>query len=314
MTCDTYSDLIIFYYVKTGLNIIYIATPIIIIVMSSIDLFNVVIKPNNEITNKFWNNLFKRLVASLVIFLIPTLINSTLYFFKIDNYHHCFDIATTKNIEKLEQEENAKQELEKKKKQEEENNNNNTNTYASYFIPVGNSDTINNSLGLPYYNQCDSRWSTITYDTGGATLCKSSCGYTSLAMVASGLSHNNNINPYTVVKDIRGLSDGQKSNRGYGAASTSELTNSKYLIKYGIRATNINTNNIVNNLQNGHPIIVLVPGHYITLSISNNGNIVVMDPYTNWSSKLKGPGEYGSIADIQRAYGEIKWAAAYSKL
>ena len=70
----------------------------------------------------------------------------------------------------------------------------------------------------------------------------------------------------------------------------------------------------MNSLRNNHPVIILVPGHYMALSISNNGNVVLMDPYTKWSNKSKKSGEYKSISEIEHIYGSVTWAAAYSKI
>jgi hypothetical protein len=107
---------------------------------------------------------------------------------------------------------------------------------------------------------------------------------------------------------------GGETSRGYGAASTSELTKSKYLEKYGISAETISASNIVNSLNQGKPVIALVLGHYITLSINSNGKIVLLDPFTNWANKNRRLGEYNSLSEITNAYGQITWVAAYEKI
>ncbi len=200
--------------------------------------------------------------------------------------------------------------------------------YNEYSSPiVGGSGTVANALGLPYYNQCDSRWSNIPYDSGGgsnggpATFCSSSCGYTSLAMIVAGMSRNMTITPITMVEGLRGISisSGQRTYKGYGAASSSELTNNSFLSKYGIKAQVLSTGgydntiqSIMSAIQSNKAVIINVPGHYMTLAKGNNGGVVLLDPFTGWASQSKKSGEYASLEPIWNAYGGITWAAAYS--
>ena len=194
--------------------------------------------------------------------------------------------------------------------------------YGEYSSP----GAIANALGLPYYSQCDSRWGNLTYDIGGgpnggpATLCSSSCGYTSLSMVVAGMSRDMTVNPVTMVEGLRNISiaSGGMTYRGYGAASKSELTNSSFLAKYGIQARTLSTgsfdttkNSILGALDSNNAVVILVPGHYMTLSKGLNGGVVLLDPFTGWGDKRKQSGEY-SLDYIYEVYGGINRAAAYS--
>lgn len=179
---------------------------------------------------------------------------------------------------------------------------------------------IENPLGIPYYNQCDSRWGNLQYDIGGgpngpATLCSSSCGYTSLAMVIAGLSHNMSITPVTTVETIRGISiaAGQKTTRGYGAASTGELVRNSLLSQNGITASSISTSfdSIMSAINSNKVVIILVPGHYMVLAPSSTGGVTLLDPFTGWADSRKVSGSY-SIEYVSSVYGGINWAAAYS--
>lgn len=171
---------------------------------------------------------------------------------------------------------------------------------------------IVNPLGIPYYNQCDSRWGSTTYDSGGgpnggmATLCSSSCGYTSLAMVVAGLSRDMSVVPLTMVELFRAP---LPSHRGYGAASTSELSDNSKLSRYGIVAETIGTSHdsIMNALNAGKALVVLRPGHYVCLVGDGNGKIVLLDPY--WDSRN---GTY-TIDQLEYAIqGSVSHAIAYS--
>lgn len=200
-------------------------------------------------------------------------------------------------------------------------------TMNSYYGEYSSPGSIQNALGLPYYNQCDSRWGNIPYDVGGgsnggpATFCSSSCGYTSLAMVVAGLSKDMSVTPVTMVEGLRkiNISAGQMTYKGYGAASGSDLTNNTFLSKYGITGRSIGGGGgeqvfqkITSELNAGHPVIILVPGHYMVLSKGLNGGVVLLDPFTGWASPAKKSGEY-SLQYIYNAYGGFNSVFAYSK-
>lgn len=180
--------------------------------------------------------------------------------------------------------------------------------------PISPSGMVDNALNIPYYNQGDPRWGDIVYTNRGSQLKNSACGFTSLAMITAGLSGDGSVNPYTVIQDIRHLNAGEKSNL-CGAAYRTELTDRNYLAKYNIVATELtdkNTGNVMNELNQGHPIIMEVPGHYITLTLSNSGKILVLDPYSNWArSTNKGTQEFETVKDLVNTYGYIYWAASY---
>ena len=224
--------------------------------------------------------------------------------------------AANKKREELE----AKREEARKKNEEEAKKLQQQQQQQGSNIPPGGSKNVDNALGLPYYNQCDSRWKNIQYDIGGgpngtpATLCSSSCGYTSLSMVVAGLTKDSNINPYTIVKFLRNINDGELTRRGYGAASFDELISSRLTTKYGIKGTKISASNIESSLRAGKPVVILIPGHYMTLSISTNGKIVLLDPYTNWRDSRRRVGEFNSLSEITNIYGNVQWAAAYEKV
>lgn len=177
----------------------------------------------------------------------------------------------------------------------------------------GSSGYVSNLLNIPYYNQCDSRWKNIVYDSrGGSTFCSSSCGYTSFAMIAAGLNKDMSINPYTVVSFMRYPIPSAK---GYGAASFSDLTNASNMANYGLKAEVISSSKqqIMNALNASKPVIVLVPGHYIVLAPSGNSDtVILLDPFAGWADRRRKSGEY-SIDSIYSVYGGFRWAAAYSK-
>lgn len=329
--------------IRAIINIIKIGVPILMILMGSFDFFKAIIGDEKELgkaVKKFTTRCIGGVGVFFIVFLVQLLLK--LVGSADDGMIECITCFTSdgaycssyevSNEDYSEEVEKAKEEREKiaakreevRKKNEEEakkqqQQQQQQQQQINGSIPPGGTKNVANALGLPYYSQCDSRWKNIQYDIGGgsnggpATLCSSSCGYTSLSMVVAGLTKDSSINPYTIVKYLRGISDGQLTRRGYGAASTSELTSSK-LSKYGIKGTSISSSKIMSSLQAGKPVVILVPGHYMTLSISSSGKVVLLDPFTNWANKKKGPGEFNSISEITSIYGGIRWAAAYEKI
>ncbi len=174
----------------------------------------------------------------------------------------------------------------------------NTKEYSStgttgHGASIGNG-YIDNALGIPYYNQCDTRWGDIAYSAGGgfnggpATFCSSSCGYTSFAMIAAGLSSDMTITPPTVVYKLRGISPGQLSSKSYGAASPDEMrSNASY---YGLKYEDLKSLGLSQDdaamkaINENKAIVVNLPGHYVVLAPSTKANqIVLLDPF--WGNR-----------------------------
>lgn len=155
--------------------------------------------------------------------------------------------------------------------------------YASEYSSSG---AVANPLGLPYYNQCDSRWGSYQYDTGGATLCSSSCGYTSYSMIAAGFTGDFSINPYTIVEHFRAP---LPSSRGYGAAADAELQSNSHAAQFGMsvevlfgRGSSLSASQKQNLIQNavnqGKAVIILRPWHYVVVVSDGSGNVILLDP------------------------------------
>ena len=190
-----------------------------------------------------------------------------------------------------------------------------------------NGEYIENPLGLPHYGQCDSRWGNLKYDIGGgpnggmATLCSSSCGYTSFSMIAAGLNRNMSITPVTIVEKMRGISisAGQFTRRGYGAASTSELMNSSFMNYFNLKANRVTAGSgesfkqaIMRELNSGKAMIILVPGHYMTLVGAGDGNVILLDPFSNWADSRRKSGKQ-TLDNVWNVYKGITYAIAYER-
>jgi hypothetical protein len=185
-----------------------------------------------------------------------------------------------------------------------------------YSKNYSSSGSVKNPLGLPYYNQCDNRWGKFQYDKSGATLCDSANGYAAFAMIASGLTHDQSITPYSVIAKMRGT---LPSNKGYGAASPAELTNAAFMNSYHLKAQIISTTepSIMKALNQKKAVILQTPGHYIVLTSSYTlGSVTVLDSFSSWDKNKLNIRNRGSgiktLSEIKKAYGGFRWAAAYS--
>lgn len=151
----------------------------------------------------------------------------------------------------------------------------------------GNNGGGNNTgSSFPYYAQCDSKWGNKSYN--GTNLCHAGCGYTSLAMVLSGLKNDSSITPYTVHEYVYG--QGISVNPGGGAITDAALVSPKVASKYGVTIQTLFGRNynedsathqkessaITNALNQGKMVVLLIPGHYIALG-GNGTNVVVHD-------------------------------------
>lgn len=133
---------------------------------------------------------------------------------------------------------------------------------------------------VPMFRQNQSPWASVPYGCGGTTIKSSGCGIASAAMV---------LNFYGASTDPAVLAELSLDN-GYRAcgAGTSYGFFPFIAKRYGLKAqNNIGWSNILENLENGRPVIVAgrgsAPftsgGHYVVLTCHNeDGTISVNDP------------------------------------
>ena len=133
------------------------------------------------------------------------------------------------------------------------------------------------------YTQCDTRWGNKSYN--GINLCNAGCGYTSLAMVLSGIKRDPTITPDSVHEYIYG--NRISVNPGGGAITDAVLYDSRVASHYGVKiyvlfgrgsvGKDEASKRIVNALNQGKKVVLLRPGHYIALS-GTGSQIQVHDP------------------------------------
>ena len=144
--CTNSSILKVIYFLKIIVIIIKIAVPIILVVLAMIDLFKAVIASDDKEKQKAVKLLIKRVIYSLLIFFVPTIVNTLMITIgnigESENFTDCLENATIENINKYQAEEEKKKQEEEKKNQSGNSSNtdnsdnsgssgNNTNTDSS---------------------------------------------------------------------------------------------------------------------------------------------------------------------------------------
>lgn len=294
--------------IGTVITIIKIVVPVILVVMAMIKLLKAVI--GDEDYADLIKNLFQKFGIAVLIFFIPSIVGAILNNIgeyttiskKFTQCTECFtssegedcksliNTATIKYEAKLKAEEervkNERQEaIDKVKKEQEENRK----KAALANSGKASSGGVSNPYNIPYYSQGVGTYRTITLSDGSVyPNYNCGCGFTSLAMVIDGLSGQRNT-PYGVINYFNPHSYAAN----FCPIYDSTLINSQIKSHFGVTPnvlfprSSVSRNGsdaqarkqtIVNSLQSGHAIVVLVPGHYITLAGIKDGLIIVLDP------------------------------------
>lgn len=157
---------------------------------------------------------------------------------------------------------------------------------------------------IPILQQWDPKWGWYKY--GENILALNGCGPTSLAMVITGLTGNDGINPMEIAK----YSD---ENGYHEKAGTNWDLMTDIVEKYGVKGLRISVakESFENALNSGNPIICSVgpgyftkEGHFIVISGIKDGKLIIHDP-----NSIKNSKKLWEFNDIKN---QIKAAWAYS--
>lgn len=157
---------------------------------------------------------------------------------------------------------------------------------------------------IPILQQWDPKWGWYKY--GENILALNGCGPTSLAMVITGLTGNDGINPMEIAK----YSD---ENGYHEKAGTNWDLMTDIVEKYGVKGRRISVakESFENALNSGNPIICSVgpgyftkEGHFIVISGIKDGKLIIHNP-----NSIKNSKKLWEFNDIKN---QIKAAWAYS--
>ena len=155
-------------------------------------------------------------------------------------------------------------------------------------------------LPVPYFNQCDSRWSSDQLGGDGPTICSQGCALTSAAMVMA---------YYGVDTDPQRLNDAigrdgyDATYRIYWSAVRNTCHDETNQIEYSPGTVGFDTTVLNNHLDAGHPVIVYVycpgyggyyGGHFVVVTGRSDGTYYINDPASSTRSTLDDyPTRYG---------------------
>lgn len=265
---DSFSD-----FVNGFMVFFYILGPILLIFFGSLDFAKATVASDQEALKKTWKTFSKRLLATILLFLSPVIVNFIISFNVSDKY--LSGNAYSCDYEYLVY----------------------TKKYNIKYVPRKNlSNNSSNSIGgtrignYIIFNQSDSSWgSEKLLCSNSKTISKAGCALTAIAMqiVNSGVETTTSINPSTLNKIMK--NNGTCADSKMVWQETSYATNNKFLLKDG---TSIYMNGTLsqkaaelkNYISQGYyPVIQVKYGtdsssHYVAVFEVNGTEIVIGDP------------------------------------
>ena len=142
-----------------------------------------------------------------------------------------------------------------------------------------------------------------------ATICSSGCGYVAYTMVVRSFGYMN-VTPDQIV-DIACNEAGHKNSAASASLLTGEILNNKFGLKGGW----IKKKDAEQALRDGKKLIILMPGHWISvLGINPDGTVIVGDSFFGFAGNNEYTIDtlYDATANYREPYG---WNAvlAYSE-
>ena len=292
-TCGNPALSNLFSIAQKMITIIQILAPILAIIALGINLTKSVMNPDDKKNFSMYKNW---IIALVMVFAIPTLVNATMGILGEDyDISACWNNAKNANTSgdstykpvnnnKPSGPINTTPDSYDKGSTNNNSNSNNNNTSASNTY--GTYRNSRNGVTYNLYNQADSRWKDHKYSSG-KTIGEVGCMITSIAVVSS--AADNSITPYTVFNSSH--------RHNYPWDAITKLTGGK------IKCTSGSTNkqNIINFLRDGNVVVIKVYGrtkngsstftssqHYMALLDINETSIYVGNGYSSSGSGKTG--------------------------
>lgn len=83
------------------MKIICIIVPIVLIIMGSFDLFKAVTAGKDEDIKKKQQTLIKRIIAGVIVFLVPTIVNVLMNLIGVSDWRECWNAGKDADIQDL---------------------------------------------------------------------------------------------------------------------------------------------------------------------------------------------------------------------
>ena len=292
-TCGNPALSNLFSIAQKMITIIQILAPILAIIALGINLTKSVMNPDDKKNFSMYKNW---IIALVMVFAIPTLVNATMGILGEDyDISACWNNAKNANTSgdstykpvnnnKPSGPINTTPDSYDKGSTTNNSNSNNNNTSASNTY--GTYRNSRNGVTYNLYNQADSRWKDHKYSSG-KTIGQVGCMITSIAVVSS--AADNSITPYTVFNSSH--------RHNYPWDAITKLTGGKIKCSSG----STNKQNIINFLRDGNVVVIKVYGrtkngsstftssqHYMALLDINETSIYVGNGYSSSGSGKTG--------------------------
>lgn len=103
VTCEAGDEIVqVIAIVRLVMNVICIAVPIVMIVLGSIDLFKAVTSSKDEEIKKKQQTLIKRIIAGVIVFLVPTIVSLLMNLMGANNtWAECWNLAGEEDFSSL---------------------------------------------------------------------------------------------------------------------------------------------------------------------------------------------------------------------
>lgn len=282
--CDKSYFVHILYIFKVFFKLICYIVPPLIIITSSVNLYKSVHSGKSDDLKEGMKQLSKKIIAGLVVMILPTLIayliNNLAGFNDIDLFK-CIDAASMERVEslrqaeQLEEEQKRKQEekeyeakiKEKNEKLKEENNKKSENTGSS------DSGSSSNGLRVTHLNYiAQGNYPNLPFCANGSTVANSGCGAAAFAMIASSYSDSKYNMEYVAswfCQNLYSLSNGALSNEAalhptalshFGLSGGLIFGGNGYS---GTQYSEANGSAILSAVQSGKSVMIGIPRHWI---------------------------------------------------
>lgn len=306
-TCDNAATLETLLIVKNVLTILRIVIPSILVIMCMVSVVQNV--TSDKIDNgKMMKKISHKILAAVCIFLVPSIINIAMHIaegIELTN-DNCWSMATKDNVDMKKQteleisNEEKRQRVEKIKTQWEKD------LKAAKKVKYSSGSNSGEMGDFNLFHQFDPRWGSTPLCNNYGAFSDSGCGYTSFAMIVNHF-YDQSITPPDVLPNI--CSTGEDG----GAINDATLVNSSLLNKYNLEANviygrnNISTGDqekqkemVVEELDKGNSLIVLIPGHYVVFSQKQGDRIQMLNPGMSGTSGQNG--ESGWYPNVDALY------------
>lgn len=287
--CEDITILKIILFIKKILNLATIAIPIILILMITLDFLKNILVNKEEDMKKNTQLVIKRIIYTIVIFLVPTIVNFTIEVLGNfnTNYQKCLQV-TEESIEN--------QKEENKNKCQGDDYTWDDTTYQCLINPKvpetpniitekkkiinSNTNTTTEDGNLIYYNQGD--YSRVKFCSSGVTVSSSGCGATSLAIIASSFS-NKKYDPKNVATWLcnnghigHALGENwftkKKVLNHFNLSVTTLFDNGNYKGNSGKTYNKTQANKILNAVKEGKGVVLYIPEHYVVVGPNKKCN------------------------------------------